>query len=689
MMSARRAAKHPDLSYDIDGDGAVGPTDYFIGKSFSKEHDHRLNTGERREAVEALEGGWLDNYSFGHEQAGAKRPFPVKQVRGKIISVDNITDLCQVYPPHWNSDKVPRFATATEMAHHRRAERMNAADKLRSEYDEKFPAFVNEPPVPREPTPPVKGLSRPARRELRKQEAREYGGLESENTHINPHREGQSDLTLGYHEVPHDTTRSAMIARRKQDLLENLHETRRQGETDYVPMVVRHTWRDSVEYDDRKGSEQCMTYTKLKDQRRNEGFEHNMKNFGRKPVEHPRYADQREPWWKLQKDYVHDPPMRCALKDVHDPIREVTGKVTEASFEKPEETIDVKTLRPSSLECLPSHTQDELTHQNIEFDHSTLHRWTTEFVPQAIQEVQPRFFDGVKQAPTYSMDTAELDQFSSFEVIANNAKKRTKELQAMRAKEDEQRAESWKRNVRGLPDHSASFDDASKANMDGKSVAAASTIGGIPGLANVTNHVSYASRDPAKPVVPSIAQITSVPRTTVKTGMIPQGEDPPMTERLERLVSGRIGAEHRLAAAEDIVSQRSASPTPGAAGRQESGGFALRTNTDDSTMLKAVETRNTDRTLLKAPGAGSRSGSRRNSEAAGSTVGARPPKPKGVVVRTGGFQWLDRHGPNACPSLVEESSTNSLLNPSRKGSSAQDQRVSPPRSSSRSKLATT
>merc|ERR1719359_309193 len=53
MHAVRRAAKHADLSYDFDGDGAVGSTDYFIGKQFSREHDHRLNTAERQEAVNA------------------------------------------------------------------------------------------------------------------------------------------------------------------------------------------------------------------------------------------------------------------------------------------------------------------------------------------------------------------------------------------------------------------------------------------------------------------------------------------------------------------------------------------------------------------------------------------------------------------------------------------------------------
>ena len=49
------------------GDGAVGACDYFLGKRYGKERDHRLNTGERAQVVKALEGGILENFSFGHE----------------------------------------------------------------------------------------------------------------------------------------------------------------------------------------------------------------------------------------------------------------------------------------------------------------------------------------------------------------------------------------------------------------------------------------------------------------------------------------------------------------------------------------------------------------------------------------------------------------------------------------------
>merc|ERR1719159_2095399 len=35
LLEARRTERQPELSADIDGDGAVGSTDYFIAKQFS------------------------------------------------------------------------------------------------------------------------------------------------------------------------------------------------------------------------------------------------------------------------------------------------------------------------------------------------------------------------------------------------------------------------------------------------------------------------------------------------------------------------------------------------------------------------------------------------------------------------------------------------------------------------------
>lgn len=50
----RRSEKVPHISYDLDGDGFVGGRDYVIAKQFDKDGDGRLNTNEKRAALDAL-----------------------------------------------------------------------------------------------------------------------------------------------------------------------------------------------------------------------------------------------------------------------------------------------------------------------------------------------------------------------------------------------------------------------------------------------------------------------------------------------------------------------------------------------------------------------------------------------------------------------------------------------------------
>jgi hypothetical protein len=50
----RRVEKVPHISYDLDGDGQVGGRDYVIAKHFDKDGDGRLNTNEKKQALEAV-----------------------------------------------------------------------------------------------------------------------------------------------------------------------------------------------------------------------------------------------------------------------------------------------------------------------------------------------------------------------------------------------------------------------------------------------------------------------------------------------------------------------------------------------------------------------------------------------------------------------------------------------------------
>ena len=60
MISERKTAQVPDITYDLDGDGVVSNRDYFLGKMFDKDGDGRLNTPELNAAKQAIKDGIED-----------------------------------------------------------------------------------------------------------------------------------------------------------------------------------------------------------------------------------------------------------------------------------------------------------------------------------------------------------------------------------------------------------------------------------------------------------------------------------------------------------------------------------------------------------------------------------------------------------------------------------------------------
>mmetsp|Transcript_52435 Transcript_52435/g.112122 ORF Transcript_52435/g.112122 Transcript_52435/m.112122 type:complete len:716 (+) Transcript_52435:106-2253(+) len=443
LIDARRAAKQPDITFDIDGDGAVGPTDYFVSKQFAKAHPNRLNTGERDELVKSLESGWMDKYAFGYEQSGAKRAHPTRQLRGKIISVDNPNDLAEVYPPHWNADTVPRYSCKKEMEMSRKAEQKNYSNALWDSWEAANPRTVPEPDLVQE-----NYVAKPAmsnireRREAFQRSAREAVGMHPGSTNINPYKEDM-EVGLTYVEAPPITTRSELRETRKKQMRQDIAQTRLQAEQDYIPADARHTITEFHEYEMRRPDPQAMTMNKLKLKRKQDYIEYNMANFTLQggPPEVPAYSEQAEPWWTLRESYVPEPPP-CLLKEMRDSKEaQISGKVTATEVPAPR-----RPPASGSVACGPPPMpwSDEVPIIFDEIGHKTIKRWSEENVPPCLAAEEPRLFDGVKQAPSFSHDQAGIEQNSSFEVIRKNAIAAEVARQQRIAREDEARARAWR-----------------------------------------------------------------------------------------------------------------------------------------------------------------------------------------------------------------------------------------------------
>ena len=60
LLEQRRQADLPHKSFDLDGDGHVSVTDFFLAKKFDVDKDGKLNTEELATAKEALSKGFKD-----------------------------------------------------------------------------------------------------------------------------------------------------------------------------------------------------------------------------------------------------------------------------------------------------------------------------------------------------------------------------------------------------------------------------------------------------------------------------------------------------------------------------------------------------------------------------------------------------------------------------------------------------
>ena len=93
LLQTRKDEFRPDPSYDLAGDGAVGPREYFIALRFDKGQKGKLTEEERKACLEAIKNGYEENFLFGLEAQAAlqdnKDPellrVRVTQVDGKII----------------------------------------------------------------------------------------------------------------------------------------------------------------------------------------------------------------------------------------------------------------------------------------------------------------------------------------------------------------------------------------------------------------------------------------------------------------------------------------------------------------------------------------------------------------------------------------------------------------------------
>jgi hypothetical protein len=277
---------HP--SFDLDGDGVVGGQDLMLASRFDDDKDGRLNTSELAKARQALEGGYADQFLWGCERSGVKRPFRVVQVRGKIITDESFNSITDTYS---HSPGIsPRFKTKTELVSFRRKERTIQASavqerqQLAQRIPNQFTPWEGYVEVPKYRT-----LSE-AHNELRNSNRAKAGlTIQAKDTLQMPK----------YVDSPVSSTLTALKQRRRSEL--SSHSCKQSLETGYKTFSERL----QAEQGRVVAGEETLapTYKERLQERRmilTKDLELKFSNrpFGVHQKELPKFADHLQEWWK-------------------------------------------------------------------------------------------------------------------------------------------------------------------------------------------------------------------------------------------------------------------------------------------------------------------------------------------------------------------------------------------------------
>jgi hypothetical protein len=400
MLAARRREKTPHASYDFDGDGVVGQKDYFIGRHFDEGNKGFLKPEERDAAVKALNDGWIDQFVFGLDQAGAMRKLPISQKRGIILTIDNGDEIAKTYPTRPKSGNARAGLTKTELDIERKADLMNAEQHLCVEYDKTHLYWAYQKPV--EPDeyytvdPPIGHISERAQADA--VAARVANGLHPVTCFINPDRESQA-LGLGYVKSPPAGTRREMQAQRKAMRVADLEYARRHGERTHIPKEVFLTQRETAAYEYRRQEPGNMTQRRMFKERLEKKLAAEAA-FQPKPLYFPRFEDQEQPWWTLRSDYVPSPPEPVALY----------GRTAAPDPVPPPQAQPVKAeSQPPAVAPKPAAT--------VEKPHLATRSFTSDLLRRGAGRNQPRLFDSMRPGLTYNSDLTPLDYNSSLEGV--------------------------------------------------------------------------------------------------------------------------------------------------------------------------------------------------------------------------------------------------------------------------------
>ena len=439
LLALRRKERVPDISYDLDKDGYVGGRDFVIAKRFDLDGDGKLNEQEKKAAYEGLANNIEDNYYWNVDNRIGAKNFRLLQKRGKIIDAEDFLPVRDTYPKHPLSDVKPAYATFTELKEKRKAQtKKEINDKIKKWEEENPTKFINEEQDLANLTrvhPKYTSIQQIKDEEHRN--ARIKCGLEPVETHI---KDIHHDPTLEYVYNPKHKTKGDL---EKEIKRENLEESKKLMNMNHKDEVARLNEREDEIFSKMYSNEDRKTFTKIKEQRRKETNEYNIKTFSKQTIgvhghELPKFSESEKmkEWWKFKDGYVENPKCQSwtefteAIKYFKPPGEDLL--LNEHRDEEPNWVDPFKRVHVP----LPKENKDDkliikinnLNHfkgfdpnhpQPIDFNETRqqhIYRWTTlvnQFAPNKFKK--GRFFDSIDEAKEDNNDNNELySQFANF-----------------------------------------------------------------------------------------------------------------------------------------------------------------------------------------------------------------------------------------------------------------------------------
>ena len=123
LADHRKRQKLPHLSFDLDGDGTVGPTDLVIASRFDTAKCGRLNTAQQTQAKAAMAQAQPAGLSWGWDASGDRRAFRLVQVRGVPAVAEDFSAVASTYPRTFSK---PRKRSGVEFPNRKRSAELDS-----------------------------------------------------------------------------------------------------------------------------------------------------------------------------------------------------------------------------------------------------------------------------------------------------------------------------------------------------------------------------------------------------------------------------------------------------------------------------------------------------------------------------------------------------------------------------------